>query len=214
VVVKRVKRAEAEIHKHLAELADSISNRTIPLLHTFHEDSYFLLVMPVMETLDSFVRAGSKTSLWQQFLDGVKFMHQNLVAHLDLKPDNLVVGVGDGIRIIDYGSSVKVSGFWDEMVVGPVGTCNWVAPEVGPEKRFNPVAADLWSAGKILSKYSRDSDDRQWMEENSAKLMSHEVATRLSVYARLPGFNKRKASNGAEFTRKAQILRSPGVCVH
>jgi len=188
VVVKRVKRAEAEIHKHLAELANSISNRTIPLLHMFHKDSYFFLVMPVMETLDSFVRAGSKTSFWQQFLDGVKFMHQNLVAHLDLKPDNLVVGE-DGIRIIDYGSSVKVSGFWDEMVVGPVGTRNWVAPEVGPEKTFNPVAADLWSAGKILSKYSRDSDDRLWMEENSAKLMSHEVATRLLAYAELPGFN-------------------------
>ena len=61
----------------------------------------------------------------------------------------MVAGGGGGsIRIIDY---VKVSGFWDEVVVGPVGTRNWVAPEVGPEKTFNPVAADLWSAGKFLA---------------------------------------------------------------
>jgi len=215
-VVKRVKRAEAKIHERLAKLTDDVNNRTIPILRWFVENSHINLVMPCMETLDSFVRAGSKTSFWQQFLDGVKFMHQNLVAHLDLKPDNLVVGE-DGIRIIDFGSSVEVSGFWDEVVVGPVGTLNWIAPEVGPEKTFNPVAADLWSAGKILSKYSSDSDNRLWMEENSAKLMSHDITTRLSVYAGLPGFNKRKASRSPEPMRNVKLEHFPvssQLCVY
>ncbi|KIM24910.1 hypothetical protein M408DRAFT_75205 [Serendipita vermifera MAFF 305830] len=83
-------------------------------------------------------------------------MHQQLVAHLDLKPDNLVIAdaqTGPRILIIDFGTSVRVISR-DDLITGYRGTAGWVAPEVGwretPDQSFSPISADLWACGKLL----------------------------------------------------------------
>jgi serine/threonine protein kinase len=87
-----------------------------------------------------------------QLVEGVRFMHQHKVAHLDLKPDNVLVRRGQ-LRIIDFGVSVRVSGA-DTMIKGFRGTPTWAAPEVGdpdgPDQRYSPIRADLWSCGRLL----------------------------------------------------------------
>jgi len=100
-------------------------------------------------TPDLFETAGY--SLVQQFLEGVRFIHNNLVAHLDLKPDNIVVGANNRLRIIDFGVSVRVP-LLESLIKGYQGTKGWVAPEVerNPDAGYQAIRADLWSTGKVI----------------------------------------------------------------
>ncbi|KIM32206.1 hypothetical protein M408DRAFT_58016, partial [Serendipita vermifera MAFF 305830] len=94
--------------------------------------------------------------LARQFLEGVAFMHQQFIAHLDLKPDNMVVAEMETcprILIIDFGTSVQVKSR-EDLITGYRGTAGWVASEVGwyeaPDQSFSPINADLWACGKMV----------------------------------------------------------------
>ncbi|KAI0296927.1 kinase-like domain-containing protein, partial [Multifurca ochricompacta] len=93
-----------------------------------------------------------------QFLEGVAFLHEHNIAHLDLKADNVLIDIkGDKhhlrLWIIDFGLSVFVE---DEetMIKGYRGTPEWTAPEVGtldgPSTRYSPILADRWACGRML----------------------------------------------------------------
>ncbi|KAH9023611.1 kinase-like domain-containing protein [Lactarius pseudohatsudake] len=91
-----------------------------------------------------------------QFLEGVWFLHEHNIAHLDLKPANVLVGFTSStphLSIIDFGLSIHVK---DEgtLVEGYRGTPSWAAPEIGevdgPTKTYSAILADRWSCGKVL----------------------------------------------------------------
>ena len=90
-------------------------------------------------------------SLALQLLEGVRFLHHNLVAHLDLKPDNIVVGANNLLHIIDLSVSVRVP-LLESRIRGYQGTKGWVAPEVerNPDAGYQPIRADLWSTGEVM----------------------------------------------------------------
>jgi len=80
-------------------------------------------------------------SLAFQFLEGVRFIHDNLVAHLDLKPANIVIGAKNKLYIIDLSVSVRVS-LLESQISGYQGTKGWVAPEV-EQNSANPIYSRL-----------------------------------------------------------------------
>ncbi|KAI0261726.1 kinase-like domain-containing protein, partial [Gloeopeniophorella convolvens] len=95
-----------------------------------------------------------------QFLEGVAFLHENKIAHLDLNPSNVVVKV-DGplsarslrLLIIDYGLSMFVEG--EETLIDYwCGTRGWIAPEAGtehgPDVEYSPILADRWACGRMI----------------------------------------------------------------
>ena len=90
-------------------------------------------------------------SLAIQFLEGIQFIHYNLVAHLDLKPANIVFGAKDQLRIIDFDVSVWVP-LLESWIRGFQGTKGWVAPEVEQnlDAGYEPIRADLWSTGQVM----------------------------------------------------------------
>lgn len=112
----------------------------------------------------------------QQILEGVAFMHQQNIVHLDLKPENIVCvdTTGTSIKIIDFGLASRL-GRWNKaprneyLFIIPLqrcikctlcftdnttplkvmqGTPEFVAPEV---INYEPVCAatDMWSIGVI-----------------------------------------------------------------
>ena len=142
---------------------DSPRNHTIKVLHVHHflhhrSDKFDdIIVMPWQSPLNDFL-SGFPTmaeSLWHQFLEGVSFLHEHGIAHLDLKPGNVLVGYSDKPRLtlIDFGISVRAKS--EEIKVeGYRGTPLWSAPEVGteygPKMRYSPILADRWSCGRVL----------------------------------------------------------------
>ena len=143
---------------------DSLQNHTIKVLQTYHCDHsgspYDIIVMPWQSSLDGFLSASPTTadSLWYQFLEGVGFLHNHGIAHLDLKPGNVLVGFPGvsslpRLSIIDFGISVRVKSEATK-VQGYRGTPSWSAPEVGTENgpvmSYSPILADRWSCGQVL----------------------------------------------------------------
>ncbi|XP_074551987.1 myosin light chain kinase, smooth muscle [Halichoeres trimaculatus] len=84
----------------------------------------------------------------QQILEGISYMHQQNIIHLDLKPENIVCvdTTGTSIKIIDFGLASRLDGNTPLKVMH--GTPEFVAPEV---ISFEPVgpATDMWSIGVI-----------------------------------------------------------------
>ncbi|XP_044036078.1 myosin light chain kinase, smooth muscle isoform X2 [Siniperca chuatsi] len=84
----------------------------------------------------------------QQILEGIAYMHQQNIVHLDLKPENIVCvdTTGTSIKIIDFGFASRLDDNTPLKVMH--GTPEFVAPEV---INYEPVhlATDMWSIGVI-----------------------------------------------------------------
>ena len=85
-MLKLVNSDELAIHSFLDNVK-SQRNHTIPLLDEVALETRTIIVMPDERVLryvpDSIFKA-SGNDLAHQFLEGVRFMHKNKVAHLDL----------------------------------------------------------------------------------------------------------------------------------
>ncbi|XP_063760591.1 myosin light chain kinase, smooth muscle isoform X2 [Eleginops maclovinus] len=98
---------------------------------------------------DSFVHTElASVRYMQQILEGIAFMHQQNIVHLDIKPENIVCvdTTGTSIKIIDFGLACRLEG--DTPLKVMHGTPEFVAPEV---INYEPVCltTDMWSIGVI-----------------------------------------------------------------
>ncbi|XP_034937580.1 serine/threonine-protein kinase 17B-like [Chelonus insularis] len=88
--------------------------------------------------------------LLRQILDGVAFLHSINIAHLDIKPQNLVM-TGEfpdcDVKLCDFGISRHIS--QDANIREILGTPDYIAPEV---LNYEPIslATDMWSVGVLL----------------------------------------------------------------
>ncbi|XP_050955344.1 myosin light chain kinase, smooth muscle isoform X2 [Labeo rohita] len=90
----------------------------------------------------------SSVGYMRQILEGIQYMHQKNIVHLDLKPENIVCMDRTGIRIkiIDFGLASKLDPNTPLKVMH--GTPEFVAPEVINFEAVCP-ATDMWSIGVI-----------------------------------------------------------------
>ncbi|KAG6372758.1 hypothetical protein JVT61DRAFT_7155 [Boletus reticuloceps] len=86
----------------------------------------------------------------RQLVEGVAFMHNHGVTHLDIKPANVLIHPDGGrLSIIDYSVSEFIKPDTKRHVMK--GTENYIAPEVNVKHpEYDPIRADLWSSGKTL----------------------------------------------------------------
>ena len=139
------------------------SEHIIPLIETIVSNAGPCVVLPerdsVKEQLESFTDGGD---LRGKFLDlsrdlttGLSFLHKNGIAHLDIKPSNLVYTNESRPRleIIDFDIAVQVRDE-EEEIDDYCGSRGWMAPEVGeengPRRMYSPMRADKWSCGRVL----------------------------------------------------------------
>jgi len=83
---------------------------------------------------------------FHSLVEGVEYLHSQGVCHMDLKPENLLVGDNYNLKIADFDMSFK-SG--DERILTR-GTQSFRAPEMITHKCQNAVAADIYSMGAVL----------------------------------------------------------------
>ena len=142
-------KAELVILKELLE-TKSPNNRTINLLDSCTFEDITIMVFPHAGAhIDKFQALSSHLiPLSQQLIEGVLFMHSKNIAHMDIKPWNLLVNPTGKLTIIDFGLSSKFADgdtLWEEFI----GTPNWTAPEIGIEP-YNPMLADVWACRNII----------------------------------------------------------------
>ncbi|XP_067357586.1 striated muscle preferentially expressed protein kinase isoform X3 [Channa argus] len=84
----------------------------------------------------------------QQVLEGLRYLHQKSIAHLDIKPENILMASpgSDQIRICDFGNAIKLEP--SEEYYCKYGTPEYVAPEIVNQTPISP-ASDIWPVGVI-----------------------------------------------------------------
>lgn len=82
-------------------------------------------------------------------LDGMIWLHGQRIAHLDIKPDNIVVNKANHCTIIDFGHSLHLPTH-SGIITGARGTPGWQAPEAEAGGQYDAFKADIWSVGAVF----------------------------------------------------------------
>jgi len=83
---------------------------------------------------------------FRQLIQGLEYIHDNGVAHMDLKLDNLLIASDFSLKIADF----DMAHFKEDAIIISNGSKFYRAPEVMNGRCNNPKAADIYSAGVVL----------------------------------------------------------------
>jgi len=148
-----------EILHEVAVLDACASSTRIVRLHQVFESAHEMILLlelasggelQMLLDKDEVPEERQVKRLMHQILDGLVFLHSINVAHLDIKPQNLVLMSefphGE-VKLCDLGISRYISQGADIRDI--LGTPDYVAPEV---LNYEPIslATDMWSVGVLL----------------------------------------------------------------
>jgi len=147
--------------------ASQLSHPHILKYHAFYEDAliqlgkdefkeYSAIVMEYIPYGDLFGLVSQRPfseklsrTFFKQVLSAIKYLHSEGLAHLDIKLENVLVDVNDGVKVIDFDAceSIKQDTQTDSLNKGSPG---YRAPEFVKGNVENLLAGDIYSLGIVL----------------------------------------------------------------
>ncbi|XP_034007156.1 striated muscle preferentially expressed protein kinase [Trematomus bernacchii] len=138
------------------QLLSELDNERILCYHDAFEKKSVVVLITELCHEELLERIAKKTSVkeleirWsvRQVLEGLRYLHQKSIAHLDIKPENILMSSpgSDQIRICDFGNAIKLEP--SEEYYSKYGTPEYVAPEIVNQTPVS-TATDIWPAGVI-----------------------------------------------------------------
>ncbi|XP_065607084.1 striated muscle preferentially expressed protein kinase isoform X2 [Cyrtonyx montezumae] len=144
--------ARRELH-----ILSQLDHERIVFFHdAFEKKNAVIMVMELCaedELLDRMARKPSVCesevrSYMRQILEGICYLHQHRVLHLDIKPENLLMAdsSSEQVRICDFGNAQELMP--DEPQYCKYGTPEFVGPEIVNQSPVSSVT-DVWPVGVI-----------------------------------------------------------------
>uniref|UniRef100_U3JH52 non-specific serine/threonine protein kinase n=1 Tax=Ficedula albicollis TaxID=59894 RepID=U3JH52_FICAL len=139
------------------ELMVMKNNRNLNLvnyLDSYLVDNQFWLVMEYMDggTLSDVISKthmteGEIAAVSRECLQGLDFLHSNLVIHRDVKSCNILLRTDGSVKLADFGLSAQLIPEQNQRC-SMTGTSGWMAPEVVTGQPYGPKV-DIWSFGIV-----------------------------------------------------------------
>ncbi|XP_061129209.1 striated muscle preferentially expressed protein kinase-like isoform X3 [Syngnathus typhle] len=138
------------------ELLSELDHERIVFFHDAFEKKNLVVLITELcheEMLERISRRTTVTELEirrciQQVLEGLRYLHEKDIGHLDIKPENILMAAAnsDQIRICDFGNAIRLES--SEEHYSKYGTPEYVAPEIVNQ---TPVsrATDIWPVAVI-----------------------------------------------------------------
>ncbi|XP_030601954.1 striated muscle preferentially expressed protein kinase [Archocentrus centrarchus] len=138
------------------DLLSELDNERILFFHDAFEKKNVVVLITELCHEELLERMAKKTTVMeleirssaQQVLEGLRYLHQKNIAHLDIKPENILMASpgSDQIRICDFGNAIKLE--TSEEYYCKYGTPEYVAPEIVNQTPVS-TATDIWPVGVI-----------------------------------------------------------------
>ena len=105
----------------------------------------------LLDFLDDYtVNEAEARMMFRQILGGIHHLHENCVAHMDIKPENILISGSDVLKVGDLGSTYFWGASATSLRTGKAGTSFYCAPEVKSGRPYHADKADIWSLGITL----------------------------------------------------------------
>ena len=138
--------------KHLDKVQ---SPNIINLFDFFHDERRIYVVMEYANGGDLYHSLCSKArfseadaaKIFYQAASAIKACHDQDIIHRDLKPENFVWGVGNVLKLIDFGWSAPCTNVHRRKTL--CGTLDYLPPEMVTSKPYGK-SADIWCLGVLL----------------------------------------------------------------
>lgn len=135
----------------------------VSVLNFFRQNETVYLVMNYLQgaTLQDFIMAGRQLktgvafsestirSVFEEVLDGLRFVHQHNMLHLDIKPANLFITDDDKAVLIDFGAAREVLNK-ESQFTQPMYTPGFAAPEMYRRDANLGPWTDMYAIGACL----------------------------------------------------------------
>jgi len=158
VAIKKIKiRQNNERQKvEITIMKSCVHPHIIKYYNFYSDDRYYYIVMEYINNGDLFeyitLNGGSideKTAalISGQVISALEYCHANLIAHRDLKLENIVIYNQNPlqIKLIDFGLANFIK--TDKKHNSFVGSAYYAPPEIMKNIDYNPMLVDIWSLG-------------------------------------------------------------------
>ena len=149
--------AETAVRKEIAVLKKLNHNNVLKLFEVIDDNNSdeLLLVLeyasagPIFTRYNRIpVKEGVLQSYMRDIIQGLDYLHHAVgIAHMDLKPENLLQVADGTVKIADFGVSFIGQSNSKNARKRIVGTPAFIAPEMLGEDGYDPYIADIWSLG-------------------------------------------------------------------
>jgi len=119
--------------------------------------------------------------MFLQMMEGLKFIHEQNVAHRDIKCENILLSKNFTVKYADFGFArfvVNPKTNARELSETYCGSAAYAAPEVLKGRPYNPMMSDVWSLGIVL--YIMICGIMPFDDGDHAKLLRNQLEKRWS----------------------------------
>ncbi|KIK57374.1 hypothetical protein GYMLUDRAFT_263133 [Collybiopsis luxurians FD-317 M1] len=194
-IVKYGRKSAPEMHFFLKGLRHSniITPRKI-----FEFDSFACALLPAYTVLTNLLTNKTRSAAQFYFMShdlvrGVQYLHANGIAHMDIKPDNLVFNSSFKLLIIDFDLALSFKDEQEQINSGWRGSDFWMAPELKERRAYNGFQVDQYACGVVFGEMAGTAERTEphlvWIQsliQFSERLQCYDPSQRLSLAGWLP----------------------------